>query len=417
MEDDAPNKDADDLPTIEVADAPPEEKHHTPLHKEKEEAAKPSAREADIEINEDGEDLKPPKHSKAHRLKHWLAARLTKKECIAGAVALVLILSGGLVFGLSDNASAPKYTPAVKKAVAAKPTAYYSPLDGLPVTKAETTLPVTGVMIENSDFARPQSGLSQAGVVFEAIAEAGITRFLALYQEENPPNLGPIRSVRPYYLTWALGFRAAVAHVGGSPEALQDIQTWNVKDLSQDFYGSYYHRITTREAPHNAYTSMADLRALETSLGWTSDTTFTGFPRKAASPAAHPTATDLNFNISWSDYEIHYEYNAKDNAYLRWEAGVPQTDANTGKQLEPKVVIAIIVPYSLEADGYHSKYGTIGSGTAYVFQDGTVVVGKWQKLSKKGQITFTRHGQTIKLDPGQTWITALGSASEVSYKD
>ena len=101
-------------------------------------------------------------------------------------------------------------------------------------------------MVENSLAARPQSGLSQAGVVFEALAEGGVTRFMALYQDTTPTNVGPIRSARPYFIEWAMGFDAAYAHVGGSPVALSDIKAWNVQDLNQFYYGGYYHRISSR---------------------------------------------------------------------------------------------------------------------------------------------------------------------------
>src|SRR5262249_15833287 len=149
-----------------------------------------------------------------------------------------------------------------KKVIAQKVTApavTLSTLSGLPVDPAVNQRPVTGVMIENSVQARPQSGLNQAGVVFEAIAEGGITRFLALYQDTTPDNVGPIRSARPYYEQWALGFDAGYAHVGGSPEALNDIKAWGVRDLDQFYNSGSYHRISSREAPHNVYTGITTL--------------------------------------------------------------------------------------------------------------------------------------------------------------
>ena len=352
------------------------------------------------------------------QLKHWLDERLTKKQLVIGSAVFIALFGGVIALALSNRASAPKpKTPIVvrKQPVQSQPIVITSPLTGLPVSAAASKRPVTGVMIENSDFARPQSGLGQAGVVFEAIAEAGITRFLALYQEAQPNNIGPIRSVRPYFLQWDMGFDAPLSHVGGSPEALNDIKAWNAKDLNEFYYGGYYHRISSREAPHNMYTSMAQLNAIEKLNGWTSSN-FTGFPRKPDAPSSSPNATTIDLNPSWSDFAVHYEYDAKKNAYLRWLAGVKHIDANTGKQLEPKVVIAIIVPYSLESDGYHSRYGTIGSGEAYIFQDGTVTVGRWSKASTTAQIQFLdANNNPIKLDAGQTWITALGSSSRVSY--
>src|SRR5665213_984329 len=277
-------------------------------------------------------------------------------------------------------------------------------------------------MVENEIDARPQSGLDQAGVVFEALAEGGITRFLALYQDTQPSYIGPIRSARPYYVSWCMGFDCDYAHVGGSPDALADISSWGVNDLNQFYNGSAYERITSRVAPHNVYSSIASLNTLEDSKGYTTSN-FQGFPRKAAAPLKVPTATTLNLDIGTSEYNVTYTYNATNNNYVRSEAGQLMTniDSNgTLVQITPKVVIAIIVPFSQGAldasDAYYSNYAVTGSGAAYVFQGGGVTVGTWQKTSNSAQITFTNdQSQTIKLDPGQTWITALTDSTQLTY--
>jgi hypothetical protein len=294
-----------------------------------------------------------------------------------------------------------------------------SDLSGLPVSPSLNQQPVTAVMVENSTFARPQSGLSQAGVIFEAVAEGGVTRFMALYQDTAPTNVGPIRSVRPYYLSWALGFDASVAHVGGSPDALADISNWDVRNLDEFYNGSYYHRITTRDAPHNVYTAIATLNQLETAKGYTSST-FTSWPRKADAPAKNVSAGTINVTLSGPTYDAQYTYAAATNSYSRSEDGAPLMDANTNTQLSPKVVITIVVPETqgtLDSSGaYYSDYNVIGSGTADIFQDGTVTTGQWTKSSNTSQITFNNAaGQPIKLNAGQTWITAITAPDDVSY--
>lgn len=346
------------------------------------------------------------------KIKHDMGERVGKRELIIGTVIFIIVLGGLVAFGLTRPAVAP--TKPVKPAP--QPVVYTSPLTGMPVTQAQSKLPITGVMIENSDFARPQSGLSSAGVVFEAVAEAGITRFLALYQYENPANLGPVRSLRPYYLNWAMGFDASIAHVGGSPEALSDIKSWNGRDIGEFANGNYYHRISSRFAPHNMYTNLKNLQTIEKNKGYTSSN-FVGFQRKKASPAKVPTARNIYFNISYPDFAVHYVYDSKSNSYTRYMAGTKHIDANTHKVIAPNVVIGIVVPYNIESDNYHSDYQAIGSGRAYVFQDGKVTVGSWNKSSHKSNISFKdSRGKTIALDPGQTWITALASSSNISYK-
>lgn len=356
-----------------------------------------------------------------------------KQSIISGALAVVLAFGIGAGWTLTHHKRAvvaDQPQKVITKKVA--PTPIYSTLTGLPVADASVNQkPVTAVMVENSIDARPQSGLGDAGVVFEAVAEGGVTRFMALYQDTAPTNVGPIRSARPYYISWALGFDAGYAHVGGSDAGLADIKAWGVRDLDQFYNGSSYHRISSRAAPHNVYTGIDTLNQLEASKGYTSST-YTGFARTSddpyKAPAANGQATDsrtpatsINFSLSGPTYDPHFDYVAASNSYNRSEAGEPQTDANTGKQLSPKVVIAMVLQLgrgALDSSGaYYSDYTTTGSGTAYIFQNGTVQTGQWSKASNTAQLSFTdASGKVIPLNRGQTWISAVSATSAVSYK-
>ncbi len=299
-----------------------------------------------------------------------------------------------------------------------------STLTGLMVDPSVNDRQVTAVMIENSIDARPQSGLDQAGVVFEALAEGGVTRFMALYQDTQPDYLGPVRSARPYYIQWLLGFDAAYAHVGGSQDALNDITAWHVKDLNQFYNADAYHRISTRYAPHNVYTSIAELNALEQGKGYTASH-YTGFVRKPKEePSKTPTATSIDIKFSGYYYDSHYDYDPATNTYKRSETGQPHMELHkdgTTAQIAPKVVVAMIVPEqngALDASGaYYADYASIGTGQVTVFQDGTVTAGTWSKASSTSQLTFTgTDGKPLALNPGQTWIAATPLAGNVAYK-
>lgn len=332
----------------------------------------------------------------------------------------VIVIGGAIIATVLTRIESKPVVSAVKPApkivkVVPKPKTVASSLSGLQVDPTLNARPVTGVMVENSPDARPQSGLSQASVVFEAIAEGGITRFLTLFQDTAPDDVGPIRSARPYYLQWAMGFDAGYAHVGGSPEALADIKAWGVKDLDQFANSGSYHRINTRAAPHNVYTSIAALNQLEAAKGYATST-FTGFERKPEAPSKVSTAKAIDMKLSGPLYNTHYDYNAATNSYLRSEAGAAHIDALNNTQISPKVLVSMIMTYGLQADGHHSEYNTVGAGQAYVFQDGIVTIGRWFKTANNAQFTFTdATGKPLKLNPGQTWLTALGSVDEVSY--
>jgi hypothetical protein len=372
----------------------------------------------DTEVIGDGtdKDTGPPKDA---WYKRWVS-KLTPKQWLMVLTAILLIVAGGTSWILTRPAKAASVsivkTPKPKpKPIPEAPT---SPLTGLEVSADDAKHIVTGVMIENSVDARPQSGLDKAGVVYEAIAEYGITRFLALFQEGQPGNIGPVRSVRPYYIDWARSFDAPIAHVGGSPEALQKLKTDGGKDLDQFFNSDSYRRVGTRFAPHNVYTTMANLNQLEAGKGWTAST-FTGFDRKKVrdvKPPATPTTKSINIAISGPTYNVHYEYDPAKNIYMRTMAGTPHIDAETHNQLTPKVVIGLVTGYSLEADQYHSSYQITGSNKAYIFQEGTATEVTWKRDTPSSQYTFTdTAGKPFKLDPGQTWITVVSDPTAVTY--
>ena len=307
------------------------------------------------------------------------------------------------------------YTP-VKKAP--EEPKFYSPLTGVQVTdEATTKRHVTAIMIENSPDARPQSGLKDAGVIYEAIAEGGITRFLALYQEGRPGLIGPVRSVRPYYVEWGAAYDAAVAHIGGSARALQMIRSGSYGlDIDQFFNAGAYWRASDRRAPHNVYTNSDRLDQLVAAKGKTTST-FTPIERKDDTKSKTPNATHINLPISSAWYAVDYDYDSASNSYVRKVGGEAHHDREGG-QLQPKVVVAVQVSMTREMeDGYREQIVTTGSGKAYIFQDGTVTEAVWQRPDVKNQITFVdTAGKPLKLNRGQTWITALPSPKVPSWQ-
>lgn len=356
---------------------------------------------------------KQPKQPKNFKFLKFSFSR--RQVMIAGGVA-GLIIAGGLIWWFTKPAP-HKPKPVAKqetKKEAPKPTTVGSRLSGVQVTPELDKLPVTGVMIENSPDARPQSGLKDAGVVFEAIAEGGITRFLALFQTEQPDYIGPVRSVRPYYLDFLAPFDAGIAHAGGSGPALDQVRSGAFRDLDQFFNPDYYQRVSSRFAPHNLYTSRAQLLDLQNKKGWGSST-FNGFARKAEKPNPAGTAHILDLTISGYLYNVHYEYDSVTNSYKRSEGGQPQTDERSGAQLSPKVVVALVMPQSY--DDIYSVYQDIGSGKAIVFQDGVVTDGIWEKPDRNTQLKLgDANGSPLAINPGQTWFTLVNSDGDVSSK-
>ncbi len=352
----------------------------------------------------------PSGSKRKHHPLQWIKTH--KKKTAIIAVLLVLFLGGGSVLAYTQLRKDPPPTPAPAPVVEEKPveppapTTKASPLTGVQVSPELADRPVTGMVVENSPEARPQSGLSEAGVVFEATAEGGITRFIAFWQEAQPKNIGPVRSLRPYFIDWALPFQASVGHVGGSPQALSEVGPTGLRDIDQGGNGKYFRRTTDRYAPHNVYTTSGEQDSAQRDKGFTKSE-FTPWPRKADEPMATPTKNNITFDISSALFRVNYTYDKASNTYPRKVAGEPHINREDKKQIAPKVVIVLKMAHRL-VDAQHYGITTTGSGTAYVFQDGGVTEGTWSKADRKSMFEFKdTAGAPIKLNAGQAWISIL----------
>ena len=363
-------------------------------------------------------DITPPKSTpvRGHRLRAWVHKHPQHALGIAGLLVIVLAFATATaVYFLAKPTDKVLPVAHIVKKVPKQiaPVVYYSPLTGAIVPdEATTRLPVTGIMIENSPDARPQSGLKQAGIVYEAIAEGGITRFLALYQEAKPQLIGPVRSLRMYFLDWATPYQASITHFGGSAASLAMVSNGNYRNLDLMADGSsYYWRATDRYAPHNVYTTFAKLDALNSSKGYTTSG-FTPWPRADGKASAAPNATSVDIQISGPLYNSHYTYDSASNTYLRNVDGQASTDREGG-QLAPSVVIAMKVNMSLVLqDGYREDITTSGSGDATIFQNGVATTCTWQKNSQADSLRFIdASGKEIPLNRGQTWVVAVPNGS------
>ncbi len=362
--------------------------------------------------------LNPPQNEDKGK-KFSIKSLSKKQKIIIGIVIGVLIIGGAGIFVYKKKtAKKPKVeTPVVQQPKIEEPpkTSEPSRLTGIEVPLENNKRTATGIMIENSPDARPQSGLKDAGVVYEAVAEGGITRFMAVFQDNLPEYVGPVRSVRPYYLDFVAPYDAGIAHVGGSAQALQQLRNEGIKDLDQMIASNTkaFWRENSRRAPHNMYTNVVKLKDLEQQKGWTSN--YEGFVRGGEDKAsATPNAKAIEIRMSSANYRVNYQYDPANNNYLRSEGGKPHMDAKSSTQLTPKVIIVPIITRT--QNGIYSVYATTGSGKVLVFQNGTVTEGTWSKEGRKNQFKFTgSDGQPIKLAPGQTWVTVASSAGDVTF--
>jgi hypothetical protein len=332
---------------------------------------------------------------------------------ITSAVGIATVLNATFLVWpapLQDIADSPVRKP--------KPTLFYSPLTGLEVkSHAATKKPVTAIIIENSTDARPQSGLKAAEVVYEAIAEGGITRLLAIYQQNKPQLIGPVRSVRSYHPDWVRSYNASIAHVGGSARALKEIRSGKYRDIDQFFNDGTYWRASDRYAPHNVYTSFKRIDALNKQKKYTKSSP-KPFDREDSEPAKKITARKVSVTVSSAPYNSTYRYNKKTNTYTRSQGGAVHKDREKGA-ITPTVVIALNVKErTVMEETWRERITTLGSGKATIFQNGVAIKATWKKAKATDQLSFyDSKGEKIKLARGQTWITAVPNGKgSVSWK-
>ncbi len=357
-------------------------------------------------------------HAIDQKIKKSKLPKLSKKQkIILFSILGVLLIGGGVAAFVLLN-DKPQPEPVAESTPPPEPPKYYASLSGKLVDdESKVNSPVTAIMIENlAEDARPQSGLKDAEVVFEAIAEGGITRFMALYQLNKPKLVGPVRSLRPYYIDWLEPFDSGVAHVGGSEEALRRISNGNYLDLDQSANPNYFWRTADRVAPHNMYTSFAKMDELNKSKQHTKSTV-ESFKRQDPKAKETPTANTISMKFGiYPSYDVSYKYNPKNNTYLRSNGSAPHMDREKG-QIEPDVVIGLLIDQAPAASGY-LQIKNIGSGTAFIFQNGDMQKVTWKKPSAKSQIKFyNSENKEVALNRGKVWLSALpNNPANISWK-
>lgn len=304
-----------------------------------------------------------------------------------------------------------------------------------------------GVMIENHQEARPQSGISFADVVYEAVAEGGITRFLTVFYCNDAPQVGPVRSARTYFVDFISEYAdyPLYAHVGGAnasgpADALGQIDGYGwtgYNDLNQFSIGfpTYWrdydrlgHTVATEHTMYSTTTKLWDVGA---SRGLTNvdkqgkswDTNFVKYTFKEDAPLAQRGSV-TNIHIPFwqdTDYAVDWHYDKQTNLFMRSNGGQPHLDLDTKKQLSAKNVVILYMVESNADDGYenniHLLYQDKGTGKAAVFMDGKQIPALWKKASRTARtLLFDTNGNPIVFDRGVIWFEIISTTTDVTVK-
>jgi DUF3048 family protein len=276
--------------------------------------------------------------------------------------------------------------------------------------------PVLAVKIENLPEARPQAGLDHADIVYEEPVEGGITRFIALFQCEQAGQVGPIRSGRTTDPEILVQYgKPPLAYSGGAQPVVKAIDRAGLVDVSETNAPQAYDHDPGRIAPHDLFSSTARLLKAAKVKGHAPAPVFTYSQdldgvRSRRAPTVH-----LPFS-SYSD--VVWTWSKQRGAWLRAHGTEPHTLVDGSQVQATNVVVQVVhvVPGEIvdPAGNPSPEVQVVGGGKAYVFRDGRMIVGRWQRDTLDDTTAFvTRSGDPIPLAPGNTWVELLPSTIAV----
>lgn len=286
------------------------------------------------------------------------------------------------------------------------------PLTGEKTDDGDARQRMIGVMVNNHPDARPQTGLSQADMVFEILAEGRITRFLALFQSELPEAVGPVRSAREYYFDLADDYDALYVYHGAANFVDDMIDEDNIEHINgsnHDDDGRLFKRDTSREAPHNSYLQMDAVNDEAEDKGY--DTTFDYDPLPfltddEADDIDGEDAEDLNIVYSERyDKDVSFHYDPDEEAYMRSSESEKNTDRAADEQIGVDNVLVMEASHEVIDDEGRRAVDMEDGGDAYLLQKGTKQEVEWK--NDEGRIIAEKDGETIPFAPGQTWINVI----------
>jgi Protein of unknown function (DUF3048) N-terminal domain/Protein of unknown function (DUF3048) C-terminal domain len=328
--------------------------------------------------------------------------RWTPKRVAAVSLTAVLVVAAGITAGLTLGGT-PRTVhrpPPASAPPSPKPASQlYSPFTGEPVTSLG---PVIAVKIDNIVYARPQTGLGVADIVYVIPVEGGLSRFMAIYSSQVPPVIGPVRSAREDDLELLRQFGTpAFAYSGAQPQLLPVVEHARTIDLYSGIVGGYY-RDDRRIAPYNLYARGPALQAEAARASTAHDIGF----RFGPAPAGGQEATTETVAYPAASFTFTYSPSAG-----RWLVSMDGRAALTtdGGQLSAATVV---IQHTVVRTSQYIEWGALppyaestGSGSALVLRDGLAYQAHWSRPALDGGTTFTTStGQPMAFAPGPVWV-------------
>ncbi|WP_096201811.1 DUF3048 domain-containing protein [Bacillus sp. FJAT-45350] len=337
-------------------------------------------------------------------MKHLL---LLVSILLVGAVTLVACSEKEVVQEEPSVEVEPEEEPIEEEVIPQFKNTY--PLTGIGTDDEINHRPVV-VTVNNESQARPQTGLNEADLVYEVLAEGNITRFVAFYHSQKPENIGPVRSARPYMIELSNGYDAFFVTHGWSPAAHVMLERERKADYLQGLYhdGSLFQRSSGRRAPHNSYITYENVIKGVDNKGYKLEGDLSPLLFLEEDDEVVGAEAKSVTIAYYDNYKVAYDFDEEKNKYYRSSGrngDVATKDYVTDEPVGVENVLIVEAAHRVLDDVGRRSIDVNSGGLALLLQNGKLQQVEWK--NDGGRILPVKNGEVVKLVPGQTWINII----------
>lgn len=345
---------------------------------------------------------------------HGRGPSLTRRgKFVVGVATLTLVGGGALGYFVLFPEKAPAFVRDTLQTVGivgpeAGPPEPVCPLTGEAAAGHRIpNRPALAIKVENYPDARPQAGLNSADIVYEEPVEGGITRFIAIFHCDEESRVGPVRSARTTDPDVLAQFGKPVfAYAGGAPNVERDVANADLLPLDETTGGRAFTRDEGREAPHNLYADTESLYRVAKAGATIPQPVFV-YAEKVEQRSRRVSTVHLPFSSTYAD--VYWFWKGKARGWTRSHGTEPHISED-GKPISASNVVVQVVDVVIGPRGSSPHVDLRGSGRVYVFRNGRMIVGRWERDSLRDVTRLvTRDGEEIALAPGRTWVELFSS--------
>jgi len=288
------------------------------------------------------------------------------------------------------------------------------PLTGIEIEEVPTRL-IINVMVNNHPKARPQSGLSQADLVFEILSEGQTTRLMAMFHSEQPEVVGPVRSARPYYFNLANDYNALYVYHGAATFTENMLKNGAADHVNGAYYDNdrqLFKRESFRVAPHNSYVIFDAIAATASKKGYEMETTYEPLTFLADEDIASLEGNNAEeVTLYYGNESVRYVYQTETETYHRYNGQSQTVELSDGTPIALDNVFIVETYHEIADDVGRREIDFSSGGDALLIQKGVAKEVAWE--NRDGRIIPVQDGEAVGFVPGKTWINVIPTSTGI----